>query len=155
MLRVASFALGWLFLLSGTIGCFMLAGNSPANLFYFVPSLAMFLLPMGCCSMAFGIRGPLVVLRSFAALWSSGPMGEKNSEAARIISASIGYVYGAGAFVFLASLLTITSGPSAADSLTVSFGRNAAPTIASLIYAVVLAELVLRPLKHRLETLER
>lgn len=155
MLRAALFALGLLFLLSGTIGCFMLAGNSPTNLLFLVPSLAMILLPVGCCIMAFGIRGPSAVLRSFAVLWSSGPRGADTSGAVRIISASIGYVYGSGAFVFLASLLTITSGPWAAGGLTESFVRNAAPTIASLVYTVVLADLVLRPLKHRLESLER
>jgi hypothetical protein len=151
MLKLASVILGVLLLLAGTIGCFMLAGNPPANLLFLVPSLAMCLIPIGCTTVAFGIRDPLVVLRSFAVLWRSEPTG--TSESTRIISACIGYVYGAGAFVFLASLVTLTkSFPElAASGLTENFGENVAGTVASLIYTVVLAELVLRPLKHRLE----
>jgi hypothetical protein len=151
MLKPASVILGALFLLGGTIGCFMLAGNRPAILFYFVPSLAMFLIPLGCATIAFGIRGPLVVLQSFATALGR-PGYTKTAEATRIISAFIGYVYGAGAFVFFASLLTLTAGFSevAASGPTEHFSRAVAATIVSLIYTVVLAELVLRPLKHRL-----
>lgn len=150
MLKMASFLLGSLFLLGGTIGCFMLAGNSPAILFFFVPSLAMLLIPIGCTTIAFGFRGPIVVFRSFKALWRSEH--SKTSEATRILSAFIGYVYGAGAFVFLASLLTVMACISdvAASGFNGSFGRNVGATIASLMYPVVFAELVLRPLKHRL-----
>ena len=150
MLKMTWVVFGLVFLLTGTIGCFMLAGNPPANLVYFVPSLAMTLIPIGCSIVAFGIRGPMVVLHSFSALWRSDHM--ETSEATRIISACIGYVYGAGAFVFLASLVTLTSGFSelAASGLTAHFGDSVAATIVSLIYTVVTAELVLRPLKHRL-----
>jgi len=146
MLKLASVILGLSLLLAGTIGCFMLAGNHPAGLVFFVPSLAMLLIPVGCSTLAFGFRGPVVVLRSFAALWGSGHTNA--AEAARIISACIGYVYGAGAFVFLASLLTITK--MAEFSPIEALGGCVAPTLASLLYTVVLAELVLRPLKHRL-----
>jgi flagellar motor component MotA len=150
VLKRASFILGFLLLLAGTIGCFMLAGNSPSVLFFFVPFLAMLLIPVGCSIIAFGIRGPIVVLRSFTALWSSEPTNEPH--ATRVISACIGYVYGAGAFVFLASLLTIMSCLSevAASGLTQRLGQDVAGTIVSLIYTVVISELVLRPLKHRL-----
>lgn len=151
MLKLASIALGFLFLLLGTIGCFMLAGNHPATLFFLVPALAMFLIPVGCATVAFGLRGPAVVFRSLAAaLWGSEPTPA--SEAARIISACIGYVYGAGAFVFFASLLTLMADVSevAASGFTEHFGRTVAATIVSLIYTVVVAELMLRPLKHRL-----
>jgi len=151
MLKLASVLLGLLFLLGGTIGCFMLAGNRPETLFFFVPSLAMFLIPIGCSTIAFGIRGPIVVLRSIAAaLWCSEHT--KTSEAKRIISASIGFVYGAGAFVFFASLMTLTASLSevAASGLIEHFSQTVAGTMVSLIYTVVFAELVLRPLKHRL-----
>jgi hypothetical protein len=148
MLRLASLILGFLFLLAGTIGCFMLAGNRPHILFFFVPALAMLLIPIGCSTIAFGIRGPILVLRSFsAAIWSSEHT--KTSEAPRIISTYIGYVYGAGAFVFLASLLTCLS-HVAASGVTGNLSQTVAGTIVSLIYTVVFAELVLRPLKHRL-----
>jgi hypothetical protein len=152
MLKLATFVLGLLFLLGGTVGCFMLVGNRPAILLYFVPALAMFLIPIGCAIIAFGIRGPLVLLRSCAvALW--GSERTKMSEANRVISAFIGYVYGAGAFVFFASLVTLTrSFPEvSASGLTEHFSDSVAGTIDSLIYTVVLAELVLRPLKHRLD----
>lgn len=67
----------------------------------------------------------------------------------QILSAFIGYVYGAGAFVFLAGLISILACIS--DSgLTAGFRGNVTATIASMIYAVVFAEVVLRPLKHRL-----
>lgn len=151
MLKVASVVIGLLFLLGGTIGCFMLAGNHPAVLFHFVPALAMLLILIGCSTIAFGIRGPTLVVRSIAAaLWCSDHA--KTTEAIRIISACIGYVYGAGAFVFFASLVTLTrSFPElAASGLTQHFGETVAATIVSLIYTVVFAELVLRPLKHRL-----
>jgi hypothetical protein len=151
MLKLASAFLGFLFLLGGTIGCFMLAGNRPAILFFFVPALAMFLIPIGCATIAFGIRGPVVVLRSLAAaLWC--PEQTTMPEATRALSACIGYVYGAGAFVFFASLLTLTTCFSevAASGLTERFAQTVAGTIVSLIYTVVFAELVLRPLKHRL-----
>ncbi len=151
MLKLASVILGLLFLVGGTIGCFMLAGNRPATLFFFVPALAMFLIPVGCSTIAFGISGPMVVLRSCAAALGCSEH-TKASEATRIISACIGYVYGAGAFVFFASLLTLTAGVSevAASGLTEHFTGTVAGTIVSLIYTVVFAELVLRPLKHRL-----
>ena len=150
MLKFASFILGVLLLLAGTIGCFMLAGNSPAILFFFVPLLAMLLIPIGCSIIAFGIRGPIVLLRSFATLWRSEHT--KTPEATRIISACIGYVYGAGAFVFLASLLSIMACLSevVAFGLTERFSQTIAGTIVSLIYPVIFAELLLRPLKHRL-----
>jgi len=150
MLKLASVILGVLLLLTGTLGCFMLAGNRPADLLFFVPALAMSLIPIGCATIAFGIRGPFVVARSFAVFWRSERT--ETAEAARVISACVGYVYGAGAFVFLASLVTLTrSFPElAASGLTEHFGGNVAGTVASLIYTVVLAELVLRPLKHRL-----
>ncbi|MES2695572.1 MAG: hypothetical protein V4773_19000 [Verrucomicrobiota bacterium] len=148
---MASVILGLLFLLGGTIGCFMLAGNHPARLFFFVPLLAMFLIPTGCSTIAFGIRGPLVVLHSFlAAIWRSERT--QTAEATRIISACIGYVYGAGAFVFFASIVTLTTSfpEVAASGLTAHFSQTVAATMVSLIYTVVFAELVLRPLKHRL-----
>lgn len=151
MLRFASVVPGLLFLLGGTIGCFMLAGNPPANLLFFVPALAMFLIPTGCSLIGFGIRGPMLVLRSLsAALWRSEHT--ETAEATRVISACIGYVYGAGAFVFLASLVTLTrSFPEiTASGLTEHVGDSVAATVASLIYTVVFAELGLRPLKHRL-----
>lgn len=153
-MRLAAFFLGFLLLLTGTIGPFMLAGNPPGNLFFFPSMLAMFLLPTGCCIVAFGIRGPNAVIRSFAALLGSGTAGAKTPEARRMISACIGYVYAAGAFVLLASLVTIIGWPSevAAAGLTQSLGRKVAAAIASLIYPVVLAELILRPLLHRLES---
>lgn len=111
----------------------------------------MLLIPIGCSIIAFGIRGPIVVLRSFAAALRCSEH-TNTSEATRIISAYIGYVYGAGAFVFLASLLTIMACLSevTASGLTERFGRTVAGTIVSLIYPVVFAELGLRPLKHRL-----
>ena len=146
MLKLVSVTLGLLLLLTGTIGCFVLAGNHPTGLVFFVPSLAMFLIPVGCSTLAFGLRGPTVMLRSFAALCGWGHTNA--AEAGRIISACIGYVYGAGAFVFLASLLTITK--VVTFSTPEALVRNIAPTIASLLYTVVLAELVLRPLEHRL-----
>ena len=59
MLKPASVILGLLFLLGGTVGCFMLAGNDPRTLLWFVPGLAMFLLPVGCTIIGFGIGGPL------------------------------------------------------------------------------------------------
>jgi hypothetical protein len=150
MLKSAWVILALLLLLTGTVGCFMLAGNPPANLVYFVPSLAMCLIPLGCSIIGFGIRGPMVVLRSFAVLW--GSVHAEGSDAPRILSACIGYVYGAGAFVFLASIVTLTAGfpELAASGLTENFGDKIAATTVSLIYTVVLAELVLRPLKHRL-----
>jgi ABC-type transporter Mla maintaining outer membrane lipid asymmetry permease subunit MlaE len=150
MPQLASVLLGLLLLLGGTIGCFMLAGNRPADLFIFPSGLAMFLLPIGCSILSFGIRGPLVVLRSLAtAIWSRERT--QMPEAARVISAVIGYVYGAGGFVFCASMVTFTkSFPGiAASGLTESVGAKVAATIVSLIYTVVCAELVLRPLKHR------
>jgi hypothetical protein len=151
MLKLASIILGLLFLLGGTIGCFMLAGNRPAGLFFFVPALAMFLIPTGCSIIAFGIRGPILVFRSFAAALGCSELTQ-TPEATRIISACIGYVYGAGAFVFFASLLTLTAGFSevAASGFTEHFGQTVAATIVSLVYTVVFAELVLRPLRHRL-----
>ena len=151
MLKLASVLLGLLFLLGGTIGCFMLAGNRPGGLFFFVPALAMFLIPIGCSIIAFGIRGPILILRSFADALL-GSEHAKTSEPMRIISACIGYVYGAGAFVFFASLLTLTAGFSemAASGFTEHLGETVAATIVSLVYTVVLAELVLRPLRHRL-----
>jgi hypothetical protein len=151
MLKLASVALGFLLLLAGTIGCFMLAGNRPAILFFFVPALAMLLIPIGCSTIAFGIRGPVLVLRSLAAaLWQSEHT--KTAEATRIISACIGYVYGAGAFVFFASLITLTGyfPQLAASGLNEHFGQTVAATLVSVIYTVVSAELLLRPLKHRL-----
>ena len=128
----------------------MLAGHSPANLVFFVPSLAMLLIPTGCSIVAFGVRGPIVVLRSFAALCRSEPT--RAPDAKRIISACIGYVYGAGAFVFLASLLSIMASlrEVVTSGLTQHFDEIVEITIVSLMYPVVLSELVLRPLKHRL-----
>lgn len=151
MLKLASVILGLLFLLGGTIGCFMLAGNRPAGLFFFVPSLAMFLIPAGCSLIGFGIRGPILVLRSLATALSC-PEHTETLEATRIISACIGYVYGAGAFVFFASIVTISSSFSeiAAAGLTENFGEHVAAATVPLIYAVVIAELLLRPLRHRL-----
>ena len=150
MRTLAPCVLGFLLLLAGTIGCFMLAGNPPAILFYFVPSLAMLLIPIGCSTIAFGMRGPLGLVRSLTVLWGSEQ--SNRSEVRQILSAYIGYVYGAGAFVFLASLLSIMAclSEAAAFGLTEQLGRNVAATIVSLMYPVVLAELLLRPLKHRL-----
>jgi hypothetical protein len=149
MLKPASVILGLLFLLGGTIGCFMLAGNPPSNLFHFVPALGVCLIPIGCSIIGFGIRGPIIVFCSFSVLWSSART--KTAEATRIISAFIGYVYGAGVFLFLASFVTLTmSFPGLATFGIGRFGGHVAGTIASLVYTVVLAELVLRPLKHRL-----
>ena len=150
MLKLASSILGGLLLLAGTVGCFMLAGHHPSILFYFVPLLAMLLIPTACAILAFGFNGPAVVLRSFAALWSSEYHAEP--EARRIMSAFIGYVYGAGAFVFLVSLLSVLGclAEVVASGLTQRFGQCVAGTIVALMYPIVLAELVLRPVKHRL-----
>lgn len=136
-----------LLLLAGTIGCLMLAGHSPASCFFLPPALAMLLVPVGCSTVAFGVRGPVVVGRSFAALWS--PRHVSTPEATRILSALIGYVYGAGVFVFLAGLLSILACITE-SGLSVGFRGNVTATIVSVIYAIVLAEVVLRPLKHRL-----
>jgi hypothetical protein len=51
--------------------------------------------------------------------------------------------------VFLASLLSILACITE-SGLTVGFRGNVTATIVSLIYTVVFAELLLRPLKHRL-----
>jgi hypothetical protein len=149
MIRLVSSILGFLLLIAGTIGCFMLAGHSPTILFFLPPALAILLIPVGCSTLAFGFHGPVVVARSFAALWSTRHIVP--SEATRILSAFIGYVYGAGAFVFLASLLSILACITE-SGLTVGFRGNVTATIVSLIYAVVLAEVVLRPLKHRVSS---
>jgi hypothetical protein len=156
-MRLAPLFFGFLLVVAGTIGAFMLAGNPPGNLFFAPPMMAMVLIPTGCCTVAFGIRGPIVVIRSFAGLSSADPMSEKTPSATRIISACIGYVYAAGAFVAVASLVTImASFPEVANSgLAGNLGGTIAATIASLSYPVILAEFILRPLKHRLELLEQ
>jgi hypothetical protein len=125
-------------------------------LFFAPPVMAMVLIPTGCCIVAFGIRGPIVVIRSFAGLSSAEPMNMRTPTATRIISACIGYVYAAGAFVFVASLVTImTNLPEvAATGFTRDLGGTIAATMASLTYPVILAELILRPLKHRSESLD-
>jgi hypothetical protein len=150
MLKPASVMLGFLFLLGGTVGCFMLAGNDPRTLLWFVPGLAMFLLPVGCSIIGFGIRGPAIVLRSLrAAIWRSERT--QTAEASRIISAFIGYVYGAGGFLFSASFVTIGNFlPGIVASGPEDIGEYIASVTAPVIYTVVFAELVLRPLKHRL-----
>jgi hypothetical protein len=150
MLKLGSFVLGLLFLFGGTVGCFMLAGNDPRTLLYFVPALAMVLLPLGGSIIGFGIRGPAIVLRSLgAAIWRSA--NDQTPEATRTISAFIGYVYGAGAFVFFAGLVTTANFfPHYAASGFKNFNEHVAAVLVPLIYTVVFAELVLRPLKHRL-----
>jgi hypothetical protein len=146
-MRIISSALGIPFLLLGTVGCLMLAGHSPSSWFFLPPVLAMLLIPVGCCTIAFGAHAPFVVVRSFALLWS--PRQIPAPKAPRILSAFIGYIYGAGVFVFLAGLVSILS--CITDSgFTVGFRENVKATIVSLIYAVVMAEVVIRPLKHRL-----
>jgi len=150
MLKPASGILGFLFLLGGTVGCFMLVGNHPKTLLWFVPGLGMFLLPVGCSIIGFGIRGPAIALRSLgAAIWRSE--GTQTAEASRIISAFIGYVYGAGGFLFSASFMTVgnflpgivTGGPE-------HIGEYVTAVMSPVVYTVVFAELMLRPLKHRL-----
>lgn len=150
MLKPASVILGFLFLLGGTVGCFMLAGNDPRNLLWFVPGLGMFLLPVGCSIIGFGVRGPAIVLRSLgAAIWRSE--GTQTAEAERTISAFIGYVYGAGGFLFSVSFMTVGSFlPSIIAGGLEHMGKYLAAVTAPVVYAVVFAELVLRPLKHRL-----
>lgn len=155
-MRLAAIILGFLLVIAGTIGAFMLAGNPPGNLFFAPPMMAMVLIPTGCCIIADGIRGPIMVIRSFAGLLPAGPMSARSPAATRILSACIGYVYAAGAFVLVASFVTLM--PSFSDvgatGLTGSLGGTIAATIASLTYPVILAELILRPLKQRLELLE-
>lgn len=150
MPKFAPFVVGSLLLLAGTIGSLLLAGHSPADLIFLPSALATILIPVSCCTIAFGARGPIAVLRSLVGLQPSGPTAVP--EATRVISACIGYVYSAGAFVLLASLLGIMACISevAASGLTQHFGEKIAATIASLLYPVVIAEFVLRPLKHRL-----
>jgi hypothetical protein len=107
----------------------------------------MLLIPVGCSTIAFGVHGPVVVVRSLAVFWSPGHI--LAPESARIVSAFFGYVYGAGAFVFFASLLSILACITE-FGLTAGLRGNVTATIVSLIYTVVIAELLLRPLKHRL-----
>jgi membrane associated rhomboid family serine protease len=147
MRGIKATALGVLLLLAGTIGCLMLAGHSPVSWFILPPALAILLIPVGCSTVAFGFHGPAVVVRSFATLWS--PRSSSAPEATRILSAFIGYVYGAGVFVFLAGLVSILSCITE-SGFTVGFRGNVTATIISVVYAVVLAEVVIRPLKHRL-----
>lgn len=147
MRRLVSPLPGLLLLFAGTIGCLKLAGHSPTSLFFLPPALAILLIPVGCSALAFGVRGPVVVFRSFGALWSPKPMSASGTP--QILSAFIGYVYGAGAFVFLAGLISILACITE-SGLTAGFRGNVTATIASTIYAVVFAEVVLRPLKHRL-----
>lgn len=149
-MKLASIALGSLLLLTGTIGSLLLAGHSPATLFYLPPALAMLLIPIGCCTIAFGIRGLVAVLCSLVGL--RPPETTERPDSVRVISACIGYVYSAGAFVLLASLLNIMAclTDAVAFGLTHHFGETVAATIASLLYPVVIAEFILRPLKHRL-----
>lgn len=142
-----SSVLGIVLLLLGTVGCLMLAGHSPSSWFFLPPALALLLIPFGCSTIAFGTHGPVVVVRSFAALWS--PRQPSAPEAIRILSAFIGYIYGAGVFVFLAGLISILACITE-SGLTVGFRGNVTATIVSLSYAVVMAEVVVRPLKHRL-----
>ena len=151
MLKLTSVVLGLLFVAGGTVGCFMLAGNDPRTLLWFVPGLGMVLLPVGCSIIGFGIRGPVTVLRSLAAAIGISERPQ-TPEAARTISAFIGYVYGAGAFLFFASFVTVANNlpRHAASGLSQHLGNHFAGTIAPVIYTLVLAELVLRPLKHRL-----
>jgi hypothetical protein len=150
MPKLTSFVVGLLLLIAGMIGSLLLAGHSPAILFNLPPALAILLIPIGCCTIAFGVRGPISVLQSFAGLRSAGPA--EVQEAMRVIAACIGYVYGAGVFVLLASLLSIMACLSevVAFGLTQHFGETIVAIIASLLYPVVIAEFVLRPLKHRL-----
>ncbi len=150
MLKPASVILGLLFLLGGTVGCFMLAGNDPRTLLWFVPGLAMFLLPVGCSIIGFGIRGPMTVLRSLgAAIWRSEDTPTPRAE--RTISAFIGYVYGAGGFVFSVSFITVGNFlPSIIAGGPEHIGKYVAAVTAPVVYTVIFAELVLRPLKHRL-----
>lgn len=149
MPKFTPFVVGSLLLLAGTIGSCLLAGHNPANWLFLPPLLAMVLMPLGCCTLAFGVRGPVVLVRAFAVFWSEPPAPEA---ALRIVSAYISYLYGAGAFVFLASLLSIMACLSevVAQGLTQPFGENVTATIVSLMYPVVAAEFILRPLKHRL-----
>lgn len=142
-----SFILASFLLIAGTLGALLLAGHSLGNFFFLPPVLAMLSIPLGCATLAFGVRGPAIVFRSFAAYGCPKEIG--TPEAIRILGAFIGYVYGAGAFVVLAGLVSVfgcitESGP------TLGFRGNITATIVSLIYAVIFAEIVLRPLKHRL-----
>lgn len=142
----ASFTLALVLLIAGTVGALLLAGHSLANFFLLPPAVAMVLIPLGCTIFAFGVRGPVVVLGAFAAIWSRKHDGSR--EEIRILSALIGYVYGAGAFVFLAGLVCVL-GSVTESGFTLAFRGKATATIVSLIYPVIIAEIVLRPLKHR------
>jgi hypothetical protein len=128
----------------------MLAGNHPRALLWFVPGLGMFLLPVGCSIIGFGIRGPVLVLRSLgAAIWHSE--GTQTAEAERIISAFIGYVYGAGGFLFSVSFMTVGNClPGIVTGGIEHIGVYVTAVTAPVVYTFVFAELVLRPLKHRL-----
>lgn len=144
---LSSFVVALFLLIAGTVGALLLAGHSLENFFILPPALAMLLIPLGCAIVAFGVRGPVVIFRSLAAYRQ--PKDVRTPEVISILSAFIGYVYGAGAFVVLADLISVLgclteSGP------TPGFRGNVRATIVSLIYVVVFAEIVLRPLKHRL-----
>jgi len=147
MSTLASVIVASFLLIVGTVGALLLAGHSLGNFFILPPALAILSIPLGCTTLAFGVRGPAVVFRSLATCWQSKEVG--TPEVISILSAFIGYVYGAGAFVVSAGLISVLgclteSGP------TPGFRGNVTATIVAVIYVVVLAEIVLRPLKHRL-----
>jgi len=142
-----SFILAAALLIVGTFGALLLAGHSLGDFFFLPPAVAMLLIPLGCTIIAFGFRGPVVVIRSFAAFWSRRETG--GIEEIGMLSALIGYVYAAGAFVFFAGLVCVLRCITE-SGFTVGFRGNLTATIVSLIYPVIIAEIVLRPLKHRL-----
>lgn len=94
------------------------------------------------------------MLRSFKALWIEDVTAVDCAKASRVVSALIAYEYAAGALVFLTNLIFIMSYLSEVVSagLTESFGKQVACTICSMMYPILIAEGLLRPLKHRLSS---
>jgi hypothetical protein len=109
--------------------------------------LAVSVIALGGCILAFGFADAVAMLASAKVFWVQKPAGIDFALVGKTVAGAIGYAYAAGALVFLVNLFSVLFGISGDASL---LGRQILDTLFALACTVVLAEFLLRPLKHRL-----
>ena len=148
-MRALSSIAGILLFGLGTLGCWVLGGGHASFLVHVAPLLGIGVGSLGSSLLAFGFETVLEAVSATRLFFVASPSfqpSHKSLAVVRFLLVSVYMLGGLFSLFWLIMTLAAIVGPLE------MIGERLAVAICSLIYAVLISEGLLRPLKNRLET---
>lgn len=133
----------------GTVGCWVLGGGHASFLIHIAPLLGIIVGSLGSSTLAFGLGTVLEAVSAIRLFFFASPSfqpSHKSLAVVRFLLVSVYMLGGLFSLFWLIMTLAAIAGPLE------KIGERLAVAICSLIYAVLISEGLLRPLRNRLET---